>query len=111
MTAVCSSLACGASAAYRRSLITHSLFNSTRRACGFAAVSRVSPNTPTRRINFVTAAEQLLITTKQPAMTIPSAELHVKQAWEFWRKLGSPKYHVAPMVDQVNNDVCAYFAC
>ena len=26
---------------------------------------------------------------------------HAKQAWEFFRSIGSPKYHVAPMVDQV----------
>lgn len=26
---------------------------------------------------------------------------HVQQAWEHWRKLGAPKYLVAPMVDQV----------
>lgn len=26
---------------------------------------------------------------------------HAERAWEYWRKLGSPKYHVAPMVDQV----------
>lgn len=26
---------------------------------------------------------------------------HANQAWEFFRSIGSPKYHVAPMVDQV----------
>jgi hypothetical protein len=26
---------------------------------------------------------------------------HAQQAWEHWRKLGAPKYLVAPMVDQV----------
>ena len=26
---------------------------------------------------------------------------HAKKAWEFFRSIGSPKYHVAPMVDQV----------
>jgi len=25
---------------------------------------------------------------------------HAEQAWEHWRKLGSPRFHVAPMVDQ-----------
>ncbi|KAG1661006.1 hypothetical protein FOA52_007171 [Chlamydomonas sp. UWO 241] len=25
---------------------------------------------------------------------------HAAAAWEFWRKMGAPKYHVAPMVDQ-----------
>lgn len=33
-------------------------------------------------------------------MTVPAADLHAQQAWEFWRRLGSPRYHVAPMVDQ-----------
>jgi hypothetical protein len=26
---------------------------------------------------------------------------HAEQAWAFFKSLGSPKYHVAPMVDQV----------
>lgn len=26
---------------------------------------------------------------------------HAAKAWEFFRRMGSPKYHVAPMVDQV----------
>lgn len=26
---------------------------------------------------------------------------HSERAWAYWRSLGSPKYHVAPMVDQV----------
>ena len=111
MAAVRSSLACGASAACRRSLIAKFFLNKTSRACGCAAASRVSPNIPTRRNTFVTAAGQVLIPAKQPAMTVSSAELHAKQAWEFWKRLGSPKYHVAPMVDQVYNGVFAYFAC
>ena len=36
-------------------------------------------------------------------MTVPAADLHAQQAWEFWRRLGSPRYHVAPMVDQVSD--------
>lgn len=35
------------------------------------------------------------------SMTLSATDLHTQQAWEFWRKIGSPKYHVAPMVDQV----------
>ena len=33
----------------------------------------------------------------------PPADLdsHVAQAWEWWQSIGAPKYHVAPMVDQV----------
>lgn len=106
MAAVCNPLACGASAACRRSLTATSFLNRASRACGFAATSRVSPSTLTRRDTFVTAAQQVLIKAKQPAMTVSSAELHAKQAWEFWKRLGSPKYHVAPMVDQVYNNVC-----
>ena len=26
---------------------------------------------------------------------------HASKAWDFFRSIGSPKYHVAPMVDQV----------
>ena len=33
-----------------------------------------------------------------PAPDVPQAEA----AWALWRKLGSPRYHVAPMVDQVS---------
>lgn len=34
----------------------------------------------------------------------PPADLdsHVANAWEWWQSIGAPKYHVAPMVDQVN---------
>ncbi|KAF8065442.1 HAP2 [Scenedesmus sp. PABB004] len=37
--------------------------------------------------------------------TLPFAEpaaleAHAQRAWAYWRALGSPKYHVAPMVDQ-----------
>ena len=28
---------------------------------------------------------------------------HAAKAWEFFRSIGSPKFHVAPMVDQVSN--------
>ncbi len=106
MAAVCNPLACGASAACRRSLTATSLLNRASRACGFAATSRVSPSTLTRKNTCVTAAEQVLTKAKQPAMTVSSAELHANQAWEFWKRLGSPKYQVAPMVDQVYNNVC-----
>ena len=33
-----------------------------------------------------------------PVADVPQADA----AWALWRKLGSPRYHVAPMVDQVN---------
>lgn len=33
--------------------------------------------------------------------TQPSVSAHAERAWDFFRKIGSPKYHVAPMVDQV----------
>ena len=36
------------------------------------------------------------------SMTVSATDLHTQQAWEFWRRIGSPKYHVAPMVDQVS---------
>ena len=34
-----------------------------------------------------------------PASEVPQADA----AWALWRRLGSPKYHVAPMVDQVRH--------
>lgn len=34
-----------------------------------------------------------------PPAVIPAGS--VERAWEFFRKIGSPKFHVAPMVDQV----------
>ena len=30
-----------------------------------------------------------------------AAKSHAAAAWDFWRRIGSPKFHVAPMVDQV----------
>ena len=36
-----------------------------------------------------------------PAVDTQYTVPHAKAAWEFFRSLGSPKYHVAPMVDQV----------
>lgn len=43
--------------------------------------------------------EPLVASTSAPdtKMVVP----HAAKAWEFFRKWGSPKYHVAPMVDQV----------
>lgn len=43
------------------------------------------------------------------SMTLSATDLHAQQAWEFWRKIGSPKYHVAPMVDQVQYRRCLNF--
>lgn len=37
----------------------------------------------------------VLVGTKRPPVP------HAEKAWEFFRAMGSPKYHVAPMVDQV----------
>lgn len=36
-------------------------------------------------------------------MVVPqdAAKSHAAAAWEFWRSIGCPKFHVAPMVDQV----------
>ena len=47
------------------------------------------------------ASRHLVSSATATSMTLSAADLHVQQAWDFWRKLGSPKYHVAPMVDQV----------
>lgn len=45
------------------------------------------------------------------SMTLSATDLHTQQAWEFWRKIGSPKYHVAPMVDQVSIRCCFDHSC
>lgn len=29
---------------------------------------------------------------------------HAEKAWAWWRSIGAPKFHVAPMVDQVGGD-------
>ena len=39
--------------------------------------------------------------TKIPALSPSDMDAHVAQAWEWWNSIGAPKYHVAPMVDQV----------
>jgi hypothetical protein len=37
-----------------------------------------------------------------PPYTTPEAlDAHVERSWAYFRSLGSPKWHVAPMVDQV----------
>jgi hypothetical protein len=36
-----------------------------------------------------------------------SLQAHRAKAWEFFRSIGSPKLHVAPMVDQVSNKAMA----
>ena len=36
-----------------------------------------------------------------PAPPPSDLDAHVAQAWEWWNSIGAPKYHVAPMVDQV----------
>ena len=39
--------------------------------------------------------------TQVPAPPPADLDAHVAQAWEWWNGMGAPKYHVAPMVDQV----------
>lgn len=38
--------------------------------------------------------------TVQLSTDMSAKELHIQKAWEFFRKIGSPKYVCAPMVDQ-----------
>ena len=70
-------------------------------------LSRQVSNLFTRTINrgrcFACAAapRHLARSGLSTSMTLSATDLHTQQAWDFWRKLGSPKYHVAPMVDQV----------
>ena len=39
-----------------------------------------------------------------PAPPPSDLDAHVAQAWEWWNSIGAPKYHVAPMVDQVRGE-------
>lgn len=48
------------------------------------------------------AAIQELLLYKDPE----SLKAHVERSWEHFRSLGSPQYHVAPMVDQVGGSAC-----
>ena len=36
-----------------------------------------------------------------PYRTPAALEKHIERSWAYFRSLGSPKFHVAPMVDQV----------
>lgn len=54
------------------------------------AVAEVAPSPPT-------AAEGDV----PPFLTAEALDAHVERAWAHFRSLGSPKWHVAPMVDQV----------
>ena len=75
-------------------------------------LSRQVPSLFTRRFSggrylACTAASKYLAgSALATSMTLSPADLHIQQAWEFWKKLGSPKYHVAPMVDQVPSSTC-----
>lgn len=64
---------------------------------------------PSPRVNLsVLPSERRNLTCVASAM--PGAPLdaaeggdsHSERAWAYWRSLGAPKYHVAPMVDQVH---------
>jgi len=39
-------------------------------------------------------------TTSSPLMKQEQVVPHAARAWEFFKRIGSPKCHVAPMVDQ-----------
>lgn len=43
----------------------------------------------------------------QTTMEHPSPAPQAEKAWAFFRSIGSPKYHVAPMVDQVRISISA----
>ena len=102
MAAVYSSMSrVGAAAVCKRSARAYPLYSSNSTVSGSALGSQISVNIRTHSISSATAASHFPCSALPPVMTASVAELHTKQAWEFWRRLGSPKYHVAPMVDQV----------
>lgn len=96
----------------------HSCGARLRTPCHSSACPRVAAQTPvvltprkkshlrvTTHGTATSACQQLKATS--PHMTIPPADLHVQQAWEFWQRIGAPKFHVAPMVDQVQTCAAA----
>lgn len=98
MMAVSSPLVRGATlVACTRSVIAYPGWGNSLRLCGTHRNCRAVHATQ-NHITFCTATAELL--TYQQDMTVSAADLHTQQAWKFWKKLGSPKYHVAPMVDQ-----------
>lgn len=102
MAAVYSSMSrVGAAAVCKRSARTYPLYSSNSTVSGSGLGSQITVKTRTRSISSATAAPPFSCSDLPPVMTASRAELHTKQAWEFWRRLESPKYHVAPMVDQV----------
>ena len=102
--AVSSPLVRGATlVACTRSVIAYPGWGNSLRLCGTHRNCRAVHATQ-NHITFCTATAELL--TYQQDMTVSAADLHTQQAWKFWKKLGSPKYHVAPMVDQVLSETC-----
>lgn len=44
------------------------------------------------------------ILARVPAPPPADLDAHVESAWKWWESIGAPKYHVAPMVDQVRRE-------
>ena len=98
--------ACAASVCWSK---THIPAHTHSRACVGtwkrlpAAPSQYQDSVKTSRVvaHSTSASTCKQIQEESAQMTVPAADLHVQQAWDFWRRIGSPKFHVAPMVDQV----------
>jgi hypothetical protein len=67
------------------------------------------PLVPHGLIRLIASLQASYSTSAMPKVELyePLVDLdeHAAKAWEFFRGMGSPKFHVAPMVDQVGADV------
>lgn len=51
-------------------------------------------------------AEEQSVAAGPPYVDQIALDAHVARSWEYFRSLGSPRWHVAPMVDQVTPHYC-----
>ena len=73
--------------------------------CGAAfACASISP--PVSSIRRSPALVKRLSQIRMHASSADAAVPQAEAAWEHWRKMGAPKFHVAPMVDQVRYPIC-----
>jgi hypothetical protein len=86
-------------AAYRA---RQALVLSNLRRRGMATEIAQAPVAPTLESTHAPPTELLPPQASAPAVSPAEDVPHAARAWEFFRSMGSPKFHVAPMVDQVS---------
>ena len=105
LSGVLSATACPLDITVSKTTLSRNLLLGLRRASSTA----VRQSYRIRQITCTSGTEQVVSGNFANPMTLSAADLHTERAWKFWRKLGSPKYHVAPMVDQVPILLCFLF--